>query len=97
MSAKVRPNGHFFICSLLMFSGCRAVRPNGYFLFIVQLGPAEWSSPFSTVKCLMFSGSRVISRMAISFSVQCLRFGGCRAEMVEWPSFLVFNVDAESV
>ena len=43
--------------------------------------PAEWSSPFSIVQCLMFKGSRVVSRMAIFFfvCVQCLTFNGCRA------------------
>ena len=31
----------FFLGSMLMFSGCRAIRSNGYFLFIAQLGHAE--------------------------------------------------------
>ena len=61
------------------------VMPNGhpFFWFNVDIqwvsgGPAEWSSPFSTVQCLMFKGSRVVSRMIIFF-VQCLTFNGCRA------------------
>ena len=58
-SAKVRPNGHFFIWSVL-FRGCRVVMPNGH-----------------------------------PFSIRCLRFGGCRAEMTEWPFLMssqCFNV-----
>ena len=86
------------------YDGCRVVMPNGHlFWFNVDVqwvlgGPAEWLSPFSIVQCLMFKGSRVVSRMAIFFFVQCLMFNRCRAVMTEWPSFfLLFNVDAESV
>ena len=80
----VLPNGPFpFLGSVLMFSGCRAVMPNG--LSVVQClmsnrGRAEWSFSlllfnlvmpnghlFSVVRCLIFKGSRVVSRMAIFF------------------------------
>ena len=45
-----QPNGHpSLFVQRLMFSGCRAVRPNGYFLFLVQLSHAEW--PLFTVQC----------------------------------------------
>ena len=47
----VRPNDHFFICSMLMFSGCRIVRPNGHFFYLFNVdvqwlsgSQAEWSS-----------------------------------------------------
>ena len=60
----------FLFCSMLMFSGCRAVRPNDYFLFIVQLGHAEWPSLSC---CSMRDVQRVLSGPAEwpLFTVQC--------------------------
>ena len=65
----------FFYCSMFDVqreSGSHAEWPSLLCcsMFDVQRvlsGPAEWSSHFSIVQCLMFKGSRVVSRMVIFF------------------------------
>ena len=53
--------------------------------------PVEWSSPFSIVQCLMFKGSRVVSRMAILFcSMSNVHWvSGSHAE---WPFFFICSI-----
>ena len=51
-----RPNGHSsFCCSALDIQRESGSRPNGYFLFVVQLGHAEWPS---LLGCSMFDVQR---------------------------------------
>ena len=86
---------YLFIADVQQLSGSQAER---LFSFIVQLGPAEWPSPFSTVQCLTFKGGRVVSRMAISFLFNVQRSMSVRqSSQAEWSSLLLSNVDAESV
>ena len=69
--------------------GCRAVRPNGYFLFIVQLGHAEWPS---LLCCSMRDVQRVLSGPAewpfffFGFNVDVQWLSGSQAE---WSSSYV--------
>ena len=60
-------------------------------------GPAEWSSPFSIVQCLMFKGSRVVMPNDHPFFCSMSNVQWVSGSHAEWPSFLLFNVDAESV
>ena len=85
MSAKIRPNGLFFI----LFHG------DDQWLSGV---PAEWSSAFSIVRRLMCKESRVISRVAIFFVFKVQRSMGVgQSGQAEWPSLLLSKIDAESV
>ena len=60
-SRIVRPNGHFFYLSNVDVQLIVPVRPNGCFLFIVQLGHAEWPS---LLCCSMSAVQRVLSGSA---------------------------------
>ena len=88
------PSLFLFNADVQWVSGSHAEWPSLLYcsMFDVQWvlgGPAEWSSPFSIVQCLMFKGSRVVSRMAILFFVQCLMFNGCRAVMPNGHLFFI--------